>query len=140
MFEEAIRYAVYSALIGDSALNGLVEGVYDYVAQPADAGQDSDFPYVVIGDNTYVPWDTDTETGADATITIHTWSRYKGRREVADIQDAIYRALHRQDIPVDGAATVGCELENSELLPMDGNTSHGVQRYRLIVDGGKEVL
>jgi hypothetical protein len=135
MFEESIRQAIYDALAGEIMLGNAVVPVYDDVPQPVDGGVSSAFPYVVIGDTTYAPWDTDTEQGAEATITIHTWSRYSGRREVMLIHDEIYRLLHRVDIQVDCSHTVGCDFEQSDsFLDSDGETRHGVTRYRLIVD------
>lgn len=135
MFEEAIRFAIYDRLANNAGLQQIVTNVYDDVPQPEDSGEVSKFPYVVVGDNTIQPWDTDTEIGADATVTIHAWSRFRGREEVARIHDAIYAALHRVDIPVDGAHTVGCDFEQSDVyLDPDGVTRHGVVRYRLVVD------
>jgi len=40
--------------------------VYDDVPQGAS------FPYVVIGDDTSIPWDTDDSVGSESTLTIHT--------------------------------------------------------------------
>lgn len=85
-FETALQSAIYSALNGDVVLSGLVVGVYDDVPQPADAGESSQFPYVSIGEAVHTEWDTDTSLGDDITITIHTWSRYAGRKEVKEIQ------------------------------------------------------
>src|SRR5690554_3107333 len=114
MFESAIRRAIYSELNGAIDIGSGEVPVYDHVPQPADAADASDYPYIVIGETTYVPWDTDTEVGAEATVTIHTWSRYRGKKEILEIHDAIYSVLHRQDIPVDGSFTIGCDYEQSD--------------------------
>jgi hypothetical protein len=142
--ESEIQKAIYSELIEDSALATLLAknandsslpAIYDAVPQPKDAGSDIPFPYVVIGDDTLIDWDTDTSVGKEATITIHSWSRYRGRIEVKNIQGAIYDALHLSQLNVDGYDTVLCFSEYSEsILDPDGLTRHGVQRFRLIID------
>lgn len=142
--ESNIQKAVYAKLIADSALaailaknvnNSSLPAIYDAVPQVKDSGSDLPFPYVTLGDDTMLDWDTDTSVGKEATITIHSWSRYRGRLEVKDIQGAIYEALHLSQLNVSGYHTVLCLSEYSEsLLDPDGLTRHGVQRFRLIID------
>jgi hypothetical protein len=136
MFESAVRQAFFTAIKNDYQIDEKVTGVYEYVPQPQDAGDAAKFPYIVIGDMTLTPFDTDTDTGAEATITIHTWSRYHGRKEVSEIHDLIYAALHRRDdLTVSGTHTLGVDLDMSDtFLDSDGMTWHGVQRYRIIVE------
>ena len=136
MFEEAIRAGIYSALSSSDAVMNLIKQIYDHVPQPDDPGGGAEFPYISIGDNTFNQWDTDTEIGAEVTVTIHTWSRYKGRKEVSEIHDAIYSALHRRDeVNITGFRLIGCDFEHAEIfVDADGETRHGVQRYRMIVD------
>jgi len=133
--ELEIQKAIYAALSTDSPLNAVVKGVYDHVPQPSDSGKENDFPYVTIGDDTAIDWDTDTSVGKEATITIHSWSRYRGRQEVKQIQGLIYDRLHLSQISVTGYDTVQCLSEFSEsMVDPDGLTRHGVQRFRLIID------
>ena len=142
--ESEIQKAIYGELITASALAALLAknvndstlpAIYDAVPQSKDSGSDIPFPYVVIGDDTMLDWDTDTSVGKEATITIHSWSSYRGRIQVKDIQGAIYDALHLSQIIVDGYDTVLCLSEYSEsILDPDGLTRHGVQRFRLIID------
>jgi hypothetical protein len=90
---------------------------------------------VTVGDDTTLDWDTDTSLGKEATITIHTWSRYRGRTELKQIQGLVYNALHLVNLNVVGYDTVQCLSEFSEtFLDPDGLTRHGVQRFRLIID------
>jgi len=132
-----LQKAIYSRMINYSALTSLLAtdprstspAVYDHVPQ------DATFPYVVVGDTTMAPFDTDDSTGNDATVTIHVWSEYRGRIETKEIQDAIYNALHRNDLTVTGSDTIMVEWEyaDSELDP-DGITRHGVQRFRTVIE------
>lgn len=134
-FETALQSALYSALSGDIALSALVVGVYDDVPQPVDAGDSSAFPYVTIGESVHTGWDTDTSSGDDASVTVHVWSRYSGRAETKQIQGAIYDVLHRSNLAVTGYATVSVDWEQSEsFLDSDGQTRHGVQTFRILLD------
>jgi len=80
----------------------LTPPVYDQVPQPADGGDDAAYPYVVMGDYKPNQNDTDDEVGFDGTMQVHVWSRYDGNKEVSDIQDLIYTALHRTQPTVTG--------------------------------------
>lgn len=119
-----IQTAVYNRLTSQ-----LSEPVYD------DVPQDPVFPYVVIGDDTSIPFDTDTELGEEATLTLHVWSRYDGRAEVKRIMSDIYDALHRHALAVTDTDTVDCMFEFSEtMLDPDMETRHGVMRFRLLLE------
>jgi hypothetical protein len=134
-FELAIQAAVYGALTGSSALMALVRGVYDAQPRPLTGSDALQFPYVTIGEDTHADWSTDTESGDDATITVHTWSRYNGRKEEKTIQAAIYAALHRAALAVSGYALVSCDwISSTSMIDADGETRHGVQTFRIIVD------
>lgn len=151
MRQTGIQQAVYNALIGNPYVSDLVDGrIYDNVPQG------TDYPYIVIGDDTTIPWDTDTETGSESTLTLHVWSRYYGRYEVKAIMEAIYTTLHRREgedsqqggltvishsmvingvtVQVPEAHVVLCEHEFSEsFLDPDGITRHGVIRFRIVL-------
>lgn len=117
-----IQTAIYTRLSTQ-----LTTPVYD------DVPQGSEYPYTVIGDDTSIAWDGDTFLGAESTLTMHTWSRYSGRSEVKQIMADIYSALHRHDLVIQDAHTVTCEWEFEEtFLEADGETRHGVQRFRVI--------
>lgn len=118
-----------SAFAGITAIVGT--GVYDGAAP-----QNAAFPYVVVGDTTAIPFDTHSTTGGEHTVTIHGWSRYRGSKEIKQIQDQIYSSLNRYALSVTGAQTVDCEVEYAEsFMDSDGITRHGVSRARVILDG-----
>lgn len=129
MKQWAIQTAIYSQLTGTAAVMALVTGVFD------DVPQGTDYPYIVIGEDTGIEWDTDDSRGTSATLTVHVWSRVAGKRETKQIMEAIYDALHRAPLPVSGMTTVTCHWEFGEtFLDADGETRHGVTRYRLIIE------
>ena len=106
-FETAIQTTIYTALKADAPLSAVVVDVYDDVPQPTDTGDSSDFPYVTIGETVHSDWDTVTSVGDDATLTIHTWSRFAGRSEVKEIQGLIYDVLHLANLTLVGYNSVG---------------------------------
>lgn len=109
--------------------------VYDAVPQAADSGDESEFPYVTIGDDSDGEFDTDTSTGFDTEATIHVWSRYRGRRETKLLQEAIYDALHLHNLAVTGRHTVFCLfLTADSFMDADGITRHGVIRFRIVTE------
>lgn len=108
---------------------GLTVPVYDDVPQGAS------FPYVSIGEDTSIQWDTDLDDGTESTLTIHVWSRSPGRKEAKELLDSIHGLLHRKTLTVTGASPVFCYYEFAEtLLDPDGETRHGVTRYRAVID------
>jgi hypothetical protein len=127
-----MQKAVYARLAAFAGLTAIVSTrVYDGVAP-----QNPTFPYVVVGDTTTIPFDTHSTTGGEHTVMVHGWSQYRGSKEIKQIQDQIYSALHRYALSVTGVATVDCEIEFAESFnDDDGLTRHGVQRARVILDG-----
>ena len=128
-FEVATQQAIYTKLITNAPLMAIARGVFDHVAQDSQA-----FPFVTIGECTIDEWDTDTESGIFCTATIHTWSRQFGRQQTKMIQDAVFAALHRQELVVTGYQFITCERIGSEsFLDPDGRTRHGVQRFKILI-------
>lgn len=128
-YEVAIQAAVYSILSNDAALSAMIEGVYD------DVDENQAFPYVTIGESTHNEWDTGDTLGDDATITIHTWSRGRGKKQTKEIQGAIYNALHRVETSQTGYDFVTIQWQDStSLIDADGKTRHGVQNFRILIE------
>lgn len=124
-FEAALQQAVYDQLSSYPSM----PPVYDDV--PGDAA----FPYVVVGEDTHIPFDTDDSLGSESTLTLHVWSRYCGKKECKEIMALIYDALTRQALVLEAHYLITIEFEYSEvLLDPDGITRHGVQRFRALVE------
>lgn len=121
-----LQRAVYQALT-----TALVDvPVYDSVPQH-ETSTDLDFPFVTIGEDNLLEWDTDLKNGYEATLTVHVWSRARGRLELKDIQSAIYGALHRADFAVGDYGVLGFTFINANsFLDPDGLTRHGVQQFK----------
>jgi hypothetical protein len=136
-FGNEVQRMVSEALKGDSELLSLLtgKGVYDDKPQPGDAGDPSIYPYVTIGEDINTAWDTDDTTGADNSITIHTWSRAKGYKETKTIQGVIYDILNRAELGTSEYAFVTCEfLQHTAIMDSDGETRHGISTFRILLD------
>jgi hypothetical protein len=126
--------AVQSAIFGKLA-GSFADPVYSQGAVP----QNTQALYAVIGNDTFVEWDTDGRTGFDITVTIHTWDNRpssRGLLGVKGLMDKVYTALHRKELTVTGDTVLGMEQEFAEsFIDNDGITGHGVQRFRVILRG-----
>jgi len=129
-FSVVIQQAIYDKLSAD-----LSYPVYDDVPQPKDSGKKSDFPYITIGEDNLIYADTDESNRVEASIVIHTWSRYQGRLETKQIQGEIYDSLHRALLSAVGYNFVTITMQNAtSAMDADGITRHGVQTFKLILE------
>lgn len=92
----SIQVAIYQALTSDTDLMADVTDVLDYVPRQ------TKFPYVSIGELTVSPRGAHDRFGARTTITLHGWSTYHGKRQVATIGDHLLRILDHQPLDIDG--------------------------------------
>lgn len=99
-----------------------------------DVPEDAEFPYIVIGETSAVPFSTKDSDGFEVSIVIHCWSRFDGREQVKQMMDQVYGVLHNTDLNVDGFDTTYCYFEFSQVfLESDGRTRHGIQRFNLTI-------
>jgi len=123
-----LQKSIFNALDGDSNLQSLVTDVYDFVPE------NTAFPYVKVGEETSIDNGTKTLQGNEHTLVIHTFSRYRGSKEVKEIMSRIYALLHESSLSVTGASLVNLRFEFSDVIKEnDGFTSHGLQRFRAVV-------
>lgn len=124
-----VQTAIFAILDADVTLSALTTGVFDDVPEGY-----TDFPYVTLGEDVLTELDTDSVLGFRVSVTIHSWSQYRGQKETKQVQDAIYRALHHADMTVNGYDVILSRLvdQTSERDP-DGLTRHGVQTFELLL-------
>jgi len=128
-----VQTSLYTTLSSDATLTALLANgagsVLDYIEE------DTSFPYVVISDSKTKPFDTQLGYGVDMTVSIHSWSRYKGLKETKQIMSAIYDALHDMDLVIPNQTTILSYFESSEnKLGKDGITRHGIQKFRIVTE------
>lgn len=124
--QNELQKAIYQILAASLPLQSIVAGrIFDEVPQG------EDYPYIVIGDDDLKPWDLDCKLGFEALITIHAFSRYKGRKEAKEIGAKIYDLLHNASIVTDNFASAVCVLDmQTTMVEGDGVTRHLVARFR----------
>ena len=125
-----LQTAIYSKLNDDSTLDGIVGNnkIFD------DVPQGTSYPYVVIGEETAIDAGAKDTDAQEFTLTIHIWSRYKGRKQTKEIAERIYTLLHNVAISVSSASLVNIRNEFFTILvDDDGLTRHGVMRFRAVV-------
>jgi hypothetical protein len=134
VFDKLRVNSTLASLLAESVLAGspTEPAIYDAPPQQQESEAASFFPYVVIGDDTAAEFDTDDVNGQETTITLHVWSRYRGKREVKLVIDALYDALHDVSLTIAGQSTVYCFWEFAESVPdPDPLIQHGVTRFRI---------
>lgn len=122
-----LQKAVFAALDGDATLGALISGVFDHVPPG------TEFPYVTVGEVTVRDESTMAKDGQVHTVTVHSWSRGRGRKELKQVMGEVYRILHKGTLAVAGQDVAGMMFEFADtLLDPDGLTYHGVQRFRAV--------
>ena len=124
-----LQKTIFDTLSGDSTITSTYgANVYDYIPD------NTSFPYVKLGEETSVDNGTKTLQGNEHTLVIHTFSQYRGSKEVKNIMSRIYALLHESSLSVSGASLVNLRFEFSDVIKEnDGLTTHGLQRFRAVV-------
>lgn len=100
-------------------------------------------PYIVLTDLQFFrSWNTFGNNGIphhgyEYLLTIDSWSKYRGQKEINAIQNIIYGILNDEEPVLPGWNWVSSDLENNHVLE-DTSTSttlqHGVDRYRIKIE------
>lgn len=139
-----LQIAVYNALIGDATLqtalgaSGGDKKVYDVVPQ------NSAFPYISIGDETGIDWSSKTFNGMEVTMTLHVWTKGRGKRDNKALIGHLHRILHNASLSLSSNSLVMLRFEFDSVFADEGAgitgqaqtsdliTYHGVTRFRAI--------
>lgn len=121
-----LQQAMYAQATADTALSGLVTGVFDEVP----AGQA--YPYVSLGSVTELPRDVHNRRGVEVGVVWHVWSKYRGWREAAEIAAALEAVFDRQPLTVTGWTDVSVAAqEHRTVADPDPDIRHINARYRV---------
>jgi hypothetical protein len=132
----AIQRGIYQALANSSNLTSLLGGARIYDDPP----QAANLPFVSLGQTELRDWSTGTEDGAEHDLTLHVWSRSGGKKQVHQIIEAIRTVLHDQSLALSDHHLVNLRHELSEArLDPDGDTVHGIVRYRAVTKPAQAV-
>ncbi len=126
----ALQSSIYTALNVSAITTTLACGVYDEVVEG------NSYPFITLGEETAIDYSTNNLVGAETTINIHVWSRYKGSKQTKQIMDKVHDLLHDVSLTVSGVNLINLRFEYSDIMrDPDGITRHGVMRFRAITLG-----
>ena len=127
----SLQRGVYQALAGSVDLTTLLGGIRVY----GDAPQAAPYPFITLGQSVVRDWSTGTEDGAEHLLTLHVWSRAGGKKQVHEIIESIRGVLHDKPLTLADHHLVNLRHEFSEARPdPDGDTFHGIVRYRAVTE------
>lgn len=127
-----LQQAIYAVLAADAGLGALIGDPPRLFDDPP--GQ-SALPAVQIGDGTETDWSTQTDAGAEHDLAIHVWSRAGGRKEARAILARICGVLHLAELTLDGHTLIDLRFVTSQVVrESDGETYHGIARYRAVTE------
>lgn len=128
-----LQKAIFAKLVENAELASLMGEVRLYDQAPANAV----FPYLTFGRTSVYDWSTDTESGGEHLVTIHAWSKERGKSECHALLDAVRTALDDAALALDGHALVQLGAEYSEVrYEDDHDVHHGLARFRALIDAG----
>ena len=127
----ALQTGLRAALLADAdlvtALGG--EQVFD------DVPRDTTFPYITIGEIETRDWSTQTSRGNEHTVTVHVWSRYRGRKQVQDLIAEVDRILDGAAPPLANQRLVNLStIFWTALREPDGEVYRGTVRLRAVTE------
>ncbi len=125
-----LQKAMFAALTGNAALVALMGGARIFDRAPTDAA----FPFVTFGRTSVFDWSTSTEDGLEHLVTLHVWSKAKGRKEAFAVLDAVRAALGTP-LSLDSQHLVSFRFEFAEVtFDDDISVHHGLLRLRAVTE------
>jgi hypothetical protein len=127
----ALQTGLRAALLADAGLVSALGGgqVFD------DVPREAPFPYITIGDIDTRDWSTQSSRGHEHTVTLHLWSRYRGRKQVQDLIAEVDRILDGAAPPLTGHRLVNLSTVfwTAQREP-DGEVYRGTMRLRAVTE------
>ncbi len=127
----ALQAAIFSALTADVELTALVGAprIFD------DVPPGTPYPYITFGQTSERDWSTSTEPGSEHTVTLHVWSKERGRRQAHRIGMALRSALVETPLILIGHRLINLRHEFSESRrESDGETYRALVRFRAVTE------
>jgi hypothetical protein len=127
----ALQRSVYETLSNATELTSLLGGDGIYTNPPPAV----EFPFITIGQSVNLDWSTGTEDGNEHSLTLHIWSRVDSALEVHEITQVLRDLLHDQALMLDDHYLINLRHEFSQArIDPDGETLHGIVRYRAVTE------
>ncbi|MHB2265906.1 DUF3168 domain-containing protein [Aliihoeflea sp. PC F10.4] len=126
-----LQKAIFARLTQSETLSALMNGVRLYDQAPANAV----FPYLTFGRTSAYDWSTDTESGSEHLVTIHVWSKERGKSQCHAVIEAVRGELDDAALMLGGHALVRIGAEFVEVRYEDEHdVHHGLARFRALID------
>lgn len=126
-----LQKALFEALVSDNALVAALGGAKIFDHAPADVR----FPYVTFGRTSLYDWSTSTEDGTEALLTLHVWSKAKGRKEALGIMERVKASLDDASLDLGAHHLVSLRFEYGEArYDEDVAVHHGLLRFRAVIE------
>ncbi|MAY60922.1 MAG: hypothetical protein CML29_01810 [Rhizobiales bacterium] len=98
MSANALQRAVFERLTSETGVSALAGADRIFDGRP----ERIEPPYVTFGDWRIEDWSTGTEDGAEHRFEIEVWSEVRGRKQAAELADAVRKALHDAALTLPG--------------------------------------
>lgn len=126
-----LQKALFEALKGDAALVSALGGAKLFDHAPASVA----FPYITFGRTSVYDWSTCTESGTEQLLTLHVWSKARGKAETLAIMEIVRQRLGGGALALDGRHLVNLTFEFAEArFDEDLSVYHGLLRYRAVME------
>ncbi|MHA6685167.1 DUF3168 domain-containing protein [Mesorhizobium sp. A556] len=126
-----LQKALFEALADDAALSAALGGAKIFDHAPADVR----FPYVTFGKTSIYDWSTSTETGTEQLLTLHIWSKARGRKETLDLMQIVKARLDDATLGLGAHHLVNLCFETGEAsYDSDLSVHHGLLRFRAVIE------
>lgn len=131
-----LQKAIFSALSADTDIAAVVSTrIYADVPQVDDSGDDTQFPFITLGEDTAISDDTKTTLGVEATVQLNLWSRSQNFIEVKNLGKLVHTALHHEPLTITDATHTLTIVESvGYTRDPDGHTKQGVILLRIKYD------
>ena len=126
-----LQKAIFNALRDDTALTAALGGARIYDAAPADVP----FPYITFGRTSIYDWSTATEDGTEHLVSLHFWSKGRGKKEALSLMEMAGERLGQGGFALDGHQLVNLTQDYAEVrFDEDLDLHHGLLRLRAVIE------
>lgn len=107
-----IRDALYDKLNGQVSYGSPPAAVPTYAAVPEPGNNAAALPYIVLGESTREPFNTDTSVGAKVRTRVEVYSGYFGAKEAEEIIGLVRTKLDRVTLSLSGCTFIACDCDD----------------------------
>lgn len=127
----ALRAAIHTALVEDTALAAILGGAHVYDEPPRGA----EFPYVTLGESRLSDLSGDAAPTQEHQLTLHAWSRQGGHKQAHAIAGALLNALDDAPLDIESHTLVNLRFVLADIRRAgDGRTYHAIVRFRAVTE------